>query len=76
VPLKLHLGKDMMVHAAEGQDHVLVVNLNEFICPRGTCSAAIGGVVVWRDAHHITNTYGETLIPFFEEKMRKLGLIA
>jgi peptidoglycan/LPS O-acetylase OafA/YrhL len=75
VPLKPHLGKDMMVHAAEGQDHVLVVNLNEYICPRGTCSAAIGGVVVWRDAHHITNTYGETLIPFFEEKMRKLGVI-
>ncbi|MEY4323731.1 MAG: hypothetical protein RL410_1512 [Actinomycetota bacterium] len=76
VPLASHLGKDMMVKAAEGQNQVLVADLNEYICPQGVCPAVIGGVVVWRDGHHITNTYGETLIPFFTAEMRKLGVIA
>jgi hypothetical protein len=39
------------------------IDLNPWICPGDTCTTVIGGVVVYRDGHHLTRTYVETLAP-------------
>ncbi|MGQ5261635.1 acyltransferase family protein [Micromonospora sp. ZYX-F-536] len=40
-----------------------LINLNDWICPADRCAPVIGGVLVWRDAHHLTATYSTTLAP-------------
>ena len=39
------------------------VDLTNAICPRNPCAAVIGGVMVWRDGHHLTRTYVRSLTP-------------
>jgi len=46
---------------ASGLKRVSVIDLNRFICPAKRCAAVIGGVLVYRDATHITATYSTTL---------------
>ncbi|CCH18873.1 acyltransferase family protein [Micromonospora lupini] len=47
--------------AADGLAGVRLVDLNDWICPADRCAPVIGGVLVWRDAHHLTATYSATL---------------
>lgn len=68
-------GLDRMVAAAEGQPLVEVVDMTDFFCWDGTCKAVIGGVVVYRDDHHITATYSVSLGPYLDEKLVEQGLI-
>ncbi|MFJ2082449.1 acyltransferase family protein [Micromonospora chokoriensis] len=49
--------------AAEGQQGVHLVNLNDAICPTDRCAPVIGGVLVYRDGNHLTATYSRTLAP-------------
>ncbi|MFF4874520.1 acyltransferase family protein [Micromonospora sp. NPDC000668] len=49
--------------AAKGLIGVRLIDLNDWICPANHCAAVIGGVLVWRDAHHLTATYSATLAP-------------
>jgi hypothetical protein len=41
--------------------NVIVVDVNDWICTADTCPAIVGHVVVYRDAHHLTETYAKTL---------------
>lgn len=47
--------------AAHGLTGVRLIDLNDWICPADRCAPVIGGVLVWRDAHHLTATYSATL---------------
>ena len=38
-----------------------IANLNDRICTVETCSAVVGNILVYRDAHHLTATYARTL---------------
>ncbi|WP_410809127.1 acyltransferase family protein [Micromonospora sp. 067-2] len=49
--------------AAKGLAGVRLIDLNDWICPADRCAPVIGGVLVWRDAHHLTATYSATLAP-------------
>ncbi|GAB3936062.1 hypothetical protein GCM10027614_11960 [Micromonospora vulcania] len=49
--------------AADGLTGVHLIDLNDWICPADRCAPVIGGVLVWRDAHHLTATYSTTLGP-------------
>ncbi|MFJ6166758.1 acyltransferase family protein [Micromonospora orduensis] len=49
--------------AADGLAGVRLIDLNDWICPAERCAPVIGGVLVWRDAHHLTATYSATLAP-------------
>ncbi len=41
--------------------NVFLLNLNDLACPNGICSAITDdGVIVFRDANHLTNTFVET----------------
>jgi len=47
--------------AARKVGGVKLVDLSDVICPGGTCNSARDGMVVYRDATHISATYAETL---------------
>jgi hypothetical protein len=42
---------------------IQLLDFNEFVCPRGECSAiTTGGVVVFRDSQHLTDTFAVGLL--------------
>ncbi|MEU4473439.1 acyltransferase family protein [Micromonospora sp. NPDC023888] len=49
--------------AADGLAGAHLIDLNDWICPADRCAPVIGGVLVWRDAHHLSATYSTTLAP-------------
>jgi peptidoglycan/LPS O-acetylase OafA/YrhL len=40
-----------------------LVDLSRYFCSSTTCPAVIGNVLVYRDGHHLTGTYVDTLVP-------------
>jgi len=46
-----------------------MIDINSLVCGPTICSPIVGNVVVYRDTHHLTQTYITSLEPFF---MRKL----
>jgi peptidoglycan/LPS O-acetylase OafA/YrhL len=55
--------------AHEADAEVPLVNMNDLICGRATCLPIVGNVVVYRDSHHLTNTYSRTLTPYLEGRL-------
>ena len=60
---------DLLVEAAKDQPGVSVVDMNDFFCRDGSCTPVVGGVIGYRDSHHITATYSTTLAPFLDERL-------
>jgi hypothetical protein len=54
----------------EEEQRVKVVDLNNVICPSGTCRAILDGRVVMRDSHHLTASFAATLASDFEPLFR------
>lgn len=53
---------DVMVEAARARsDLASVVETRDLLCPGAQCPVAIGGVVVFRDSHHLTGTFSATM---------------
>ena len=46
-----------------------LVDLSETVCPAGRCSSARNGMVIYRDATHISATYAETLADLLGQKL-------
>jgi hypothetical protein len=69
---------DLMVEAAKDQPGVSVVDMNDFFCRDGSCTPVVGGVIGYRDSHHITATYSTTLAPYLDERLGEVvpGLAA
>jgi hypothetical protein len=57
--------------ALAGLKKVRLVDLTDAICPNDPCAAVIGGVVVYRDAHHLTATYAATLAPRLRDEIER-----
>ena len=55
--------------AAAEQSGVPLIDLDDYVCPGTSCPAIIGGVLVWRDAHHLTATYARTLAPRLADEL-------
>jgi hypothetical protein len=54
--------------------------MNKYICPNSTkrratgrCPAIIGNVLVYRDDHHLSVTFIESLSTLLEKELRMLG---
>jgi hypothetical protein len=43
--------------------HIRLLTLTRYVCTTSRCPAAIGGIPVSRDNHHLTATYAQTLAP-------------
>lgn len=65
---------DLAVEAARllGVD---VVDLWNAFCSEDLCPTVLGGVLVYRDEHHFTGTFGTTLAPYLERELVSAGII-
>lgn len=54
------------------------VDVNSYACPQldnpevANCDAIVGNIVVWRDKHHFTSAFSQSLAPGFEAEMKKV----
>ena len=65
----------LLARATEGLDNVGLLNLNDLVCPDGLCSARRpGGVVVFRDERHLTDTFVRAQEVAFRRRVAQLGL--
>lgn len=53
--------RDPLRQAAAHEPGVAIVDLNDRICSPTRCEAVVGGILAWRDAHHMTRTFSESL---------------
>jgi peptidoglycan/LPS O-acetylase OafA/YrhL len=51
-----------------------LIDLTPEICPAGTCAAAIGNALTYRDDSHLTATFARTLSPWIERGLREAGV--
>lgn len=54
--------------AAKLESRVRVLDFSDQFCVNGTCPAVVGNVLIYRDKHHITDTYMKTLVPIFGQR--------
>lgn len=79
LPAHTHVaGVTSFLHAAAKKyTNVTVLDLNDLVCPNGYCPARpASGIVEYRDAKHLTDTFVRTLIPTISQRLKKLGLIS
>ncbi|MFC7400966.1 acyltransferase family protein [Citricoccus sp. GCM10030269] len=69
-------GLPEQLEALDMVDDVPSVDLSARLCPEEVCSPVIGGVLLYRDSHHITATYARTLAPHLERALEEKGLLA
>ena len=50
-------------------ENVHYIDLSDFFCEEDLCKPVIGNVLVYRDSHHITVTYSESLAPILYEEL-------
>ena len=58
--------------AASEVGNVGVIDLTDLLCPGLVCPPVIGGVLVYRQGSHITDTYVRSLAPFLAERLLEL----
>ncbi len=51
---------------------VTLIDMTDIYCDGRECLPVIGGVLVYRDSNHLTNTFAGTLKPYFEAALRPL----
>ncbi|MCA0217487.1 MAG: acyltransferase [Actinobacteria bacterium] len=73
-PIDESLPYDAMAEAARGMAHVHLIDLTDTMCWDGTCKSTVGGVVVFRDYHHISSTFSITLAPQLTRALDALRL--
>lgn len=59
-------GTDWGVVAARGTS-VPVIDMEQYFCKGDSCPVVIGGVIAYRDEHHITATFSKTLAPMLAD---------
>jgi peptidoglycan/LPS O-acetylase OafA/YrhL len=65
VPRARALAFDPVVGAAHvGNPGVTLISLTDLMCDTTTCHSVIGGLIVYRDFHHLTGSFALTLMPF------------
>lgn len=57
------------VPAAAAAAHVALVDLARLQCVEERCPAVVGGVMAYRDTHHLSATYTRTLAPYLLESV-------
>ena len=57
-----------------GRPDVTLIDFTDVYCDENECFPVIGGVTVYRDSNHLTNTFARTLEPYFDAELT--GLLA
>jgi peptidoglycan/LPS O-acetylase OafA/YrhL len=55
--------------ALDASKRVSLIDLSDAFCDATTCHSVIGGLIAYRDSHHLTATFALTLIPRIEKAM-------
>ena len=55
--------------AAAREPRVDVLDFSDQFCAEGFCPAVIGNVLLYRDKHHVSDTYMRTLAPVFDARL-------
>lgn len=63
---------DFTGEASRLEPRVGVLDFTDEFCTHGFCPAVIGNVLVYRDKHHVSDTYVGTLAPVFQERLVRL----
>ncbi|MCW2959515.1 MAG: acyltransferase, partial [Solirubrobacterales bacterium] len=56
------------------RERAQVVDMTRYLCGPRRCRPVIGGVLVYKDVHHLTRTYATTLGPYMLRKIDALEL--
>jgi hypothetical protein len=56
----------------EGSALIRPLDVNDVLCPEGWCPAVQGGRVVYRDDHHLTNSWVLSTVPLLEDRLLPL----
>ncbi|PPH34518.1 acyltransferase [Rathayibacter rathayi] len=64
--------RELMAAAADGWPGAASVNLTRWFCDDRGCPLVIGGVKVYRDLGHLTESYARTLAPYLGEALPPL----
>ncbi|WP_374929179.1 acyltransferase family protein [Kytococcus sedentarius] len=62
-------GSPPLRQAVEQVPGARLVDLNDFLCPEGTCRAVMGEVLTYRQGAHVTVTWVKTLQPVFDARL-------
>jgi len=57
--------------AAKLEPRVRVLDFSDQFCVAGTCPVVVGNVLIYRDKHHISDTYMSTLVPVFGQRLQQ-----
>jgi hypothetical protein len=60
--------------AAVKAGHATRVDMTPAICPATPCSPIVDGIIVMKDAHHLTNTFSRHLSGAFGKVLDRLGI--
>jgi peptidoglycan/LPS O-acetylase OafA/YrhL len=52
-----------------------VINMNDLVCGKTECPAAVGNVLVYFDDHHFTQSYSQTLAPYLKRRLLASGAV-
>ena len=74
VPRVYALRADPLAQAAHSlhSPRASVIDLSRLMCDRAACPPVIGGVLVLRDGHHMTDAFSKTLGPFLLRAVDRL----
>ncbi len=74
VPRGKFLRPDSLVSAAERMrsPRVQVIDLTSFMCTSKSCPPVVGGVLVHKDQHHLTEAFSRSLGPYLRRGLRRL----
>lgn len=62
----------MTTLAQQHPELVAYLPLSQYFCDATMCHGLIGGVVVYLDSHHMTDTYSESLAPYLGAQVSRL----
>ena len=69
IPREKAIMADTIELASSRVPGVSVIDMNDLLCAKNTCSPVVGNLVVFRDKHHLTKTYALALAPYLETKI-------
>lgn len=62
---------DPLIDAANINGETSVIDMTDGLCRDDFCHVVEGNVIVWRDHHHLTETYSRTLAPLLGQKLAR-----
>lgn len=65
---------DPFLTAAKAGERTHGIDLHDVLCDERTCPAVIGGVTVYADSNHLTDTFVRTMAPIVWRELKRTGL--